>query len=91
MDSKDVTKKRKRKKKKIKKLASKTKIVNGTIKLQHVRDISTPTFNTVEQWNDRTNYFRKFPRQVLGWRRDPRVLEMGERKGDKFKKHPWES
>lgn len=73
-----MTKEKRRKKMK----DSKTKIVNGTIKLQHVRDISTPTFNTVEQWDDRTNYFRKFPRQVLGWRRDPRVLlEMGREEG----------
>lgn len=44
-----MTKEKRKKKEKDERLASKTKIVNGTIKLQHVRDISTPTFNTVEQ------------------------------------------
>lgn len=84
-----MTKEKRKKKEKDERLASKTKIVNGTIKLQHVRDISTPTFNTVEQWDDRTNYFRKFPRQVLGWRRDPRVLlEMGREEGWQVQKTP---
>lgn len=87
MDSKDVSKKKEKRKKKTRfenedrerndKVATRSRHFYADI--QHRR--------TVERSN---KLFSKVSTTSFGVA-DPRVPRNGERKGDKFKKHPWES